>query len=68
VTGPSTPSAASTPPITDVIGGVGGLSATYAAVRSLAGRYDAAGDRMRERAGDDGRLLVDPDLLESAPL
>jgi hypothetical protein len=68
VTGPSTPSAASTPPITDVTGGVGGLSATYAAVRSLAGRYDAAGDRMRERAGDDGRLLVDPDLLESAPL
>jgi hypothetical protein len=61
-------SAAGTPPITDVRGGVAGVSATYAAVRALAGRYDTAGDRMRARAGEDARVLVDADLLESAPL
>lgn len=60
--------ASAPPPITEVTGGVAGLSATYAAVRSLAGRYDAAGDHMRARAGDDALVLVDPDLLESAPL
>ena len=59
---------ATTPPITGVTGGVAGMSATYAAVRGLAARCDAAGDRLRARAGDDGRVLVDPDLLESAPL
>ena len=61
-------SPARTPPITSVTGGVAGVSATYAAVRSLAGRYDSAGDRMRSRAEDDARVLMDPDLLESAAL
>jgi hypothetical protein len=61
-----------TPPITGITGGVAGrvevLAATYAAVRRLADLFDAAGDRLRERAADDARLLTDPDLLESAPL
>lgn len=56
------------PPITHVTGGVGGLAATYAAVRALADRFDAAGDHCRRRAADDARILVEPDLLESAPL
>jgi hypothetical protein len=57
-----------TAPITRVTGGVAGMAATYAAVRALADRYDAAGDRMRGWAATGGRTLVDPDLLESAPL
>jgi hypothetical protein len=57
-----------TPPITSVTGGVAGLSATYAAVRRLADRYDAAGERLRGWAATGGRVLVDPDLLESAVL
>ncbi|HEY3529764.1 MAG TPA: hypothetical protein VGK78_11490 [Nocardioides sp.] len=56
------------PPITRVTGGVAGLAATYAAVRALADRFDAAGDHLREHAGADARVLTDPDLLESAPL
>jgi hypothetical protein len=56
------------PPVTGVSGGVAGLTATYAAVRGLADRFDSAGHRLRERAADDGRVLVDPDLIESAPL
>jgi hypothetical protein len=58
----------STPPITDVTGGVGGLAATYAAVRALADRFDRAGDRLRARAADDRRVLTDAALTESAPL
>ncbi|HET7066043.1 MAG TPA: hypothetical protein VFI21_00405 [Nocardioides sp.] len=57
-----------TPPITSVTGGVAGLAATYAAVRALADRFDAAGDHLREHAGDDARVLTEPDLVESAPL
>jgi hypothetical protein len=57
-----------TPPITGITGGVAGLAATYAAVRALADRFDATGDRLRARAADDARVLTDPDLLESAPL
>lgn len=57
-----------TPPITAVTGGVAGLAATYAAVRTLADRFDSAGDRMRGWAATGGRTLADPDLLESAPL
>jgi hypothetical protein len=56
------------PPITSVTGGVAGLSATYAAVRALADRYAAAGDQLRDQAAGDARVLVDPELLESAPL
>ena len=55
-------------PITRVTGGVAGLAATYAAVRALADRFDAAGDHLRDRAAADARVLAEPDLLESAPL
>jgi hypothetical protein len=44
------------------------MTATYAAVRALADRFDTTGDRLRDRAADDVRVLVDADLLESAPL
>jgi hypothetical protein len=56
------------PPITRVTGGVGGLAATYAALRALADRFATAGDRCRGWAADDARVLAEPDLLESAPL
>lgn len=55
-------------PITRVTGGVAGLAATYAAVRALADRFDAAGDHLRDHAAADARVLTEPDLLESAPL
>lgn len=58
----------STPPITSVTGGVSGLAATYAAVRALADRFDGTGDRLRGWALDDGRVLAEPDLVESAVL
>jgi hypothetical protein len=61
-------SAGDLPPITSVTGGVAGISATYAAVRLFADRLDRAGDRLRGDAADDARVLLDPDLLESAPL
>jgi len=57
-----------TPPITRVTGGVAGLTATYGAVQALADRFDAAGGHLRDRAADDARVLIEPDLLESAPL
>jgi len=57
-----------TPPLTEITGGVAGPAATYAAVRALADRFDAAGDRMRGWAATGGRTLCDPDLLASAPL
>ena len=57
-----------TPPLTEITGGVAGPAATYAAVRALADRFDAAGDRMRGWAATGGRTLSDPDLLASAPL
>lgn len=57
-----------TPPITRITGGVGGVAATYAAVRALADRFDAAGDRLRGWATTGARTLADPDLLESSPL
>ncbi len=59
---------ARTPPIIGVTGGVAGMSATYAAVGALAARYDEAGDHLRGWAATDARVLMDPDLLESAPL
>jgi hypothetical protein len=58
----------SLPPVVSVTGGVAGLAATYADVRALADRYDDAGDRLRDWAADDGRVLAEPDLLESAVL
>jgi hypothetical protein len=57
-----------TPPITGVSGGVAGMAATYEAVRALADRFDTAGDRMRGWAATAGQILVDPDVVESAPL
>src|SRR3954466_7946525 len=56
------------PPVVGVTGGVAGLTATYAAVRALADRYDDAGGRLRDWAADDARVLAEPDLLESAVL
>jgi hypothetical protein len=57
-----------TVPITQVTGGVGGMAATYGHIRSLADRFDEAGDRMRAWAATGGRTLADPDLVESAVL
>ncbi len=56
------------PPVTRVTGGVGGVAATYAAVRALADRFDAAGARLRGWAATGARTVADPDLLESSPL
>lgn len=58
----------STVPIVGVTGGVGGVAATYDAMRALAAWYDFAGDRMRDRAADAAHILVEPDLVESALL
>lgn len=54
--------------ILEVTGGVGGLEASYAAVRALAATYDAAGDRLRGMADAGRRVLADGDLLESGLL
>jgi hypothetical protein len=58
----------SVPPVTDVSGGVAGLTATYAEVLALVARWETAGDRIRGCAAADTRVLGDPALLESAPL
>jgi hypothetical protein len=55
-------------PIVGVTGGVHGVTATYDAMRRLAAWYDAVGDRLRGRAARTGRILVEPDLVESAVL
>ncbi|WP_028642845.1 hypothetical protein [Nocardioides sp. URHA0020] len=54
--------------ITGVTGGVGGIEATYDAVRALADVFDRTGDELRAWAGDGCRALVDPDLASSALL
>lgn len=54
--------------ITDVRGGSGSVEATYSAVRGLADAVDAAADRQRGWALAGAGVLVDPDLLASAPL
>ncbi|MDN4161361.1 hypothetical protein [Nocardioides abyssi] len=54
--------------VTEVVGGSHGLAAAYAAVRAVADAYDASGDRMRGWADLDRRVLLDADLLASAPL
>ena len=56
------------PPITDVTGGSHGMTVAYDHALALAGDYDAAGGRMREWAGRSGGVMLDGDLLESAPL
>jgi hypothetical protein len=66
MTQPRTPP--NTPPIISVTGGVAGMSATYAALRALADRFGTAGHRLQAHAADDARVMVEPDLLESAPL
>jgi hypothetical protein len=66
VTSPQAPG--TPPPITDVSGGVAGLSATYARLHALADRYDDAADRLRGWAARAGRVAADPDLVASAPL
>jgi hypothetical protein len=54
--------------IVSVHGGMHGVAAAYERMRSLADRYDASGDLLRELATRAGRAAVDPDLLESAVL
>ncbi len=56
------------PPILDVTGGSHGMTVASEHALGLADDYDGAGDRMREWATSDGRVLLDGDLLESALL
>jgi hypothetical protein len=56
------------PPITEVSGGSHGMTVACDHALALAGDYDGAGGRMREWAGRSGGVLLDTDLLESAPL
>jgi hypothetical protein len=56
------------PPILDVTGGSHGMTVACEHALGVAGAYDRAGDRMREWAASDGRVLLDGDLLESAVL
>jgi hypothetical protein len=56
------------PPLLDVTGGSHGLTVAYDHALGLADDYDDAGDRMRAWAADDGAVLLDGDLLESALL
>ncbi len=56
------------PPILDVTGGSHGLAVASEHALGLADAYDGAGDRMRGWAADDGAVLLDGDLLESALL
>lgn len=54
--------------ITGVTGGVGGVEATYVAIRALAATFDAAGTELRGWAGLGARTMTDADLAESAIL
>ena len=56
------------PPITEVSGGSHGMTVACDHALALAGDYDGAGGRMREWAVRSGGVLLDTDLLESAPL
>jgi len=56
------------PPILDITGGSHGMTVASEHALGLADAYDRAGDRMRDWARDDGRVLLDGDLLESAVL
>ena len=56
------------PPVLDVTGGSHGLTVAYDHALGLADDYDGAGDRLRMWAADDGAVLLDGDLLESALL
>lgn len=54
--------------ITHVTGGAFGLTATYAALRGLADRFDIAGSELRAWAGIGHHTMLDPDLAATAPL
>ncbi|MEO6513019.1 MAG: hypothetical protein ABIO16_18620 [Nocardioides sp.] len=56
------------PPILDVSGGSHGITVATEHALALADAYAEAGDRMRGWAADDGAVLLDGDLLESALL
>jgi hypothetical protein len=56
------------PPILDVTGGSHGMTVASEHALGLADAYAGAGDRMREWATRDARVLLDGDLLESAVL
>ena len=67
----NTPPAMNTDPIPvilDVRGGSAGITASYAAARSLADAFDTTGDRLREWGECGLRVMRDPDLLESGLL
>ncbi|MXG89132.1 hypothetical protein [Nocardioides flavescens] len=51
-----------------VSGGAGGVAAVWEQVLTLAAWLDAAGDRVRERAGETAATAHDADLLESSVL
>lgn len=56
------------PPITEVVGGVGGLAAEYADIRWLADTLDRVGSRALHWAGSAGSALIDVALLATAAL
>lgn len=56
------------PPLTSLTGGATGLAASWPQLVALASAYDASGDRLRDWAGEGSRVLLDADLLASAPL
>jgi hypothetical protein len=56
------------PAITSVVGGVGGLAAEYADIRSLADTLDGIGFRALHWAGSAGSALTDVSLLATVPL
>lgn len=60
--------AGSAPEPIDVRGGVAGVSASLEELLVLAGAYDSAAWTLGVWAAEGARILVDPDLLASAPL
>lgn len=58
----------SEPTILEVRGGVAGVAAVHEELLALAAAYSSAALLMAEWATDGARMLLDPDLLASAPL
>lgn len=54
--------------VLEVRGGVAGLGVALEELHSLAAQYDEAATRMLDWAADGAAVLVDPDLIASAPL
>lgn len=51
-----------------ITGGAGGITANYEDMLSYATVLDGAGDNLRARSGDLGKLLLDGDILQAAVL